>query len=866
MTTFRRPLLDELVHSLTEQVHPRIVALTGPRQTGKTTMIRQALRRVDIPSRYLPVDERLAEHAHRRDEEGDSIRTGWLLDAWQKAREDAERSDRGFVLALDEVQHVKGWSTIVKGQWDRDRWTGCPLRVIVAGSAPWTTLTGLHESLAGRFMPVEARHWSFSEMSAAFDFSVDQYLFFGGYPGTASAVENVEAWRKGVLGTIVAPAIERDIIALTRVDKPPLMRRLMALAARYSGQMLSYNKMLGQLQEAGNTTTLATYLDLLSGAGLVTGLPRYSAKPYLGRASSPKLNVLNTALMTAPLTYSFDEARADRTFWGRLVESGVGAHLANTAGFAVELFSWRDGPHEVDFVLSRGPNLVGIEVRSGPRPARLGGLAEFRKRFPGARTLVVGERGVPLEEFLSQPARYWADNPTPSAAGETGESRSVREPSPGYEPSPAHTPRRSFPGYRDPMLPGREADEDPILRDERIRFMAGVRMDEDVLARGRGSPWLWHLIGRAYMGAMPEHFQDDPIVRLRVRLGEDEGLLASVLAGLPRLVARGDLPSLEEVVRREEEFAKAPPFTDTVPRFTYQILAGMGEIGRLGGDALAGLDADAVARAVGCYYITPYVEEPAWYRRAVRAHPEPCARALVAVHRSLIRRRKDHNNHLFALADDALHAEVARRGVPRLLGVFPTRCSRTQVSALYALLWAAVAHVPPGEFAGRIRRRVAAKGMDVAQRAVWLGAGLIVSPREYRPVVEDFVARGLEPRARHILRFLVPAWRREPAIAEPWVEWDTADIAALVKALGSWYDPWWGGLGSGSRLASPTFSLRVDGLIKRWLMIVAERQDPEAGQALDSLADDPALASWYDVIEEAKTRRRARAIRARHTV
>ena len=156
--------------------------------------------------------------------------------------------------------------------------------------------------------------------------------------------------------------------------------------------------------------------------------------------------------------------------------------------------------------------------------------------------------------------------------------------------------------------------------------------------------------------------------------------------------------------------------------------------------------------------------------------------------------------------------------------------------------------------------------MDVAQRAVWLGAGLIVSAREYRPVVEDFVARGLEPRARHILRFLVPAWRWEPAIAEPWLEWDTADIAALVKTLGSWYDPWWGGLGSRSRLASSTFSLRVDGLIKRWLVILAERQDAEAGQALDSLADDPALANWYDVVAEAKTRGRARAIRARHTV
>ena len=432
MHPFQRPRLDELVHFLTSPSPPRIVALTGPRQTGKTTMIRQALRRVDIPSRYFPVDESLAEHAHKPNEEGDSLRTAWLLDVWKKARRDAEQSARGFILALDEIQYVKGWSTIVKVQWDRDRRTGCPLRVIVSGSAPWSMLTGFHESLAGRFMPVRADHWSFSEMSAAFGFSIDEYLFFGGYPGTASVAGNLEVWRKAVLDTIIAPAIERDIVALTRVDKPSLMRRLMELAARYSGQMLSYNKMLGQLQEAGNTTTLAAYLDLLSDAGLVTGLPGYSAKPYLGRASSPKLNVLNTALMTAPLTYTFEEARADRTFWGRLVESGVGAHLHNTAGHEVELSSWRDGAHEVDFVLSRGPNLVGIEVKSGPRLGRLSGLAEFRKRFPGARTLVVGDRGVPLAEFLSHPARYWADNPVPSAADGAGESRSVREPSPGY--------------------------------------------------------------------------------------------------------------------------------------------------------------------------------------------------------------------------------------------------------------------------------------------------------------------------------------------------------------------------------------------------------------------------------------------------
>ena len=351
-------------------------------------MIDQALRRVDIPNRYYPVDESLAEHAHKRDEEGDSIRTAWLLDAWKKAREHAGQSARGFVLALDEVQYVKGWSTIVKGQWDRDRRTGCPLRVIVSGSAPWSMLTGLHESLVGRFMPVRSRHWSFSEMAAAFGLGVDEYLFYGGYPGSARFLRSAARWRTYLSDSIIAPAIERDIVALTRVDKPPLMRRLMELSARYSGQMLSYNKMLGQLQEAGNTTTLATYLDLLSDAGLVTGLPRYSAKPYLGRASSPKLNVLNTALMTAPLTYTFEEARADRTFWGRLVESGVGAHLHNTAGHAVELSSWRDGAHEVDFVLSRGPKPGwhrGQERTTTGAPQRTVGVPEAIPACPDAR-------------------------------------------------------------------------------------------------------------------------------------------------------------------------------------------------------------------------------------------------------------------------------------------------------------------------------------------------------------------------------------------------------------------------------------------------------------------------------------------------
>ena len=836
MEKYARPQVDELVRQITDDDFPLIVAITGPRQTGKTTMIRQALERVDIPSRYFAVDDVVVRQTRLRDENGDTVLRAWLLDAWEKARRDAERSEKGLILALDEIQNIEGWSLIVKAQWDRDRRTGCPLRVIVSGSAPWSLLTGLHESLAGRFMPVGVHPWSFSEMAAAFDFTLDQYLCFGGYPGVARLVKKPAQWRGYVLGSIVASSIERDVVALARVEKPVLMRRLVELASQYSGQILSYNKMLGQLQEAGNTSTLADYLDLLSDAGLATGLSKYSAAPYIGRGSSPKLNVLNTALMTAPLTRNFEQIRADTTFWGRIVESAVGAHLHNTAGFDAKLYYWREGVHEVDFVVSGGLGLVGIEVKSGRRAGSRQGREAFEKRFDGARTLLVGDRGVPLEKFLSKPARYWAEYQYPPIAVGTGSPGSVRERAPEYAAAPQ---KYQHPTWRDPIVPGWKESEDFLVEDERRKFMAGTRKHEKALRRGEGSPWLWHRIGRAYMGAMPEHFEDDPIVRLRLQVQSDEGLLASALAGLPRFPHRDDLPPLDEIVRLDG--------TKEGDTYSYPILAGLEEAVRLGGDALQGLDADGVTRAVGCYYLTSYIEEPSWYPGAIQAHPDLCAEALVAVYRSLVSRRINHNNHLFALCDDPVYTAVARLAAPTLLGVFPTRCTKTQVSALHALLWAALLYLPKTELAERVRRRAAARGMDPAQRALWLAAGLFLSAKEHRPRVVRFVDAGREPRARHMFNFMVPGWLGRPDLPEPWDEWETRDIAALVKALGRWYDPWWGG--QRPREEASTLSLRTDWLIKRWLEILGERPEPEAAEALDALAGDRELDSWYEVVE-----------------
>ena len=418
MAIFQRSHATTLVGRLSE-IPTRIVAVFGPRQTGKTTIVRQALRQVERDSRYLSVDEPDTPGLLIPNEapfQGavltEQVRdTEWLVGQWHEARLLAERSDRGFVLAVDEVQKIPNWSETVKGLWDADRARDCPLHVVILGSAPLLMQSGLNESLAGRFEPVDVTHWSLTEMSEAFGFSLEEYLYFGGYPGSSGLIRDQERWRSYVLSGLVEPNIERDILAMTRVDKPALLKRLFEVGSAYSGQILSYNKLLGQLQDAGNTTTLARYLDLLSNAGLLTGLQRYASQQFRRRKSSPKLNVLNTALMTAGSGYSFEEAKADRTFWGRVVESAVGAHLYNTATRDIRLHYWRGRSREVDFVLQRGPRLVTFEVKSGSDEVDLSGMREFGTQFGAHRPVVVGADGVPLNEFLSTPAGEWFQAP-----------------------------------------------------------------------------------------------------------------------------------------------------------------------------------------------------------------------------------------------------------------------------------------------------------------------------------------------------------------------------------------------------------------------------------------------------------------------
>ncbi len=371
-----------------------IQVVAGPRQVGKTTLVRQVLARLDVPARYASADEPTLRGS------------AWIAQQWDAARLEA-RGGRA-VLVLDEVQKVPGWSEAVKRLWDEDTASATTLAVVLLGSAPLLIGQGLTESLAGRFEVLRLGHWSFGEMRAAFGFSLDDYLYFGGYPGAAPLAGDPARWRRYVLDSLIETTISRDVLLMTRVDKPALLRRVFELGSRYSGQILSYTKMLGQLQDAGNATTLAHYLDLLEGAGMLAGLPKFAGQAVRQRGSSPKLQVLNTALMTAPSLLSPEALRADPAGWGRLVESAVGAHLANAAAAGeFELFYWRERNREVDFVVRAGSRLTAIEVKSGRAPDVLPGMAAFTAAFGPARTLLVGGSGIPLDEFLSRPAGHW---------------------------------------------------------------------------------------------------------------------------------------------------------------------------------------------------------------------------------------------------------------------------------------------------------------------------------------------------------------------------------------------------------------------------------------------------------------------------
>ncbi|MEO8147505.1 MAG: AAA family ATPase [Bacteroidia bacterium] len=366
-----------------------IQVLAGPRQIGKTTTVLQVVDKLKIPVVSVATDGAIDKSKF------------WIDQQWESARQALKQSKAtSCVLVIDEIQKIEGWSEEVKKNWDKDTKDRLQVKVVLLGSSRLLIQKGLTESLMGRFELIAMTHWNYEMMQNAFDLTPEEYAWYGGYPGGAEYIGNEKRWRDYVLHSLIETTISKDILMLTRIDKPALLKRLFELGCLYSGQILSFTKMLGQLQDAGNTVTLANYLDTLDSAGLLCVLQKFSGSIINSRASIPKFQVYNTALSSVYSGHTFKEAKQNHQLWGRVVETAIGAHLANSSKKEnFQLFYWREGNDEVDFVLKQKKSVIALEVKSNAT-TKLPGMAGFMKKYNKAKPLLVGNSGIMWESFL----------------------------------------------------------------------------------------------------------------------------------------------------------------------------------------------------------------------------------------------------------------------------------------------------------------------------------------------------------------------------------------------------------------------------------------------------------------------------------
>jgi predicted AAA+ superfamily ATPase len=361
----------------------------GPRQVGKSTMVQQMLTKMNLPFHSVSADGVMASNAV------------WLTEQWEVARVKKQAlGTNEFLLVIDEIQKIKNWSETVKALWDLDTQNNTGIKLVLLGSSRLILQEGLTESLAGRFEKIFMGHWSLQEMETAFGYDAATYAWFGGYPGAATMIQDEARWKQYIKDALIETSILKDVLMLSRIEKPTLMKHLFELGCLYSGQILSFTKIMGQLHEAGNTTTLSHYLSLLDTAGLLTGIEKYANNTIRKRSSSPKFQVYNNALISAQSTDTFEMVQKDPAKWGRVVESAVGTHLLNqslTEHF--ELSYWREGSAEVDFILKKRDEIIAIEVKSS-KAAITDGMRKFKTQFTPNKMLLVGADGLPWEQFL----------------------------------------------------------------------------------------------------------------------------------------------------------------------------------------------------------------------------------------------------------------------------------------------------------------------------------------------------------------------------------------------------------------------------------------------------------------------------------
>lgn len=380
-------------HIITERLKEErkfIQVVMGARQIGKSTVVKQVLKDIDLPYQFFSADNIPA------------TKQSWISDCWDAVRSIKKSNNyESMILVIDEIQKISNWSEAVKKEWDADTFNDCDIKVLLLGSSRVMLEKGLSESLAGRFEEIRMSHWSFLEMKECFDFSLEQYIYYGGYPGAASLINDNDRFSQYIQSAIIDATINKDILMDTPINKPALLRQTFELGASYSGELLSLNKMLGSLQDAGNTVTLAGYINLLNESGLLCGLHKFSIDNARRKASIPKLQVYNNALKMVYNSLSFEQSLLDRKHWGRIFESGIGAYLVSQAfTHRFEVYYWRERNDEVDFILRKNNSLIAIEVKSNAEK-NTSGLDKFRQNFNPDKAFIVGEGGITPEEFLS---------------------------------------------------------------------------------------------------------------------------------------------------------------------------------------------------------------------------------------------------------------------------------------------------------------------------------------------------------------------------------------------------------------------------------------------------------------------------------
>lgn len=382
MTEYIRRFVGDLAARIEERL-PFVQVVAGPRQVGKTTGVKS------LPSL-------LKEHTfcYASADLPNPPQPEWIMSEWQTARARAQKQPT--ILVLDEIQKISRWSEVVKALYEQDRHNS-NLSVVLLGSASLLLQEGLTESLLGRFELVRVPHWDLSESQSTFNWTLDEYLTFGGYPAPAQLVSDSERWQTFMRDAVLEPMISRDLLALRSVAKNALLRQTLFLALSYPAQELSFNKMMGQLQDAGNVVTIKSYLELLEGAFLIKLLYKYSTRPLSQRSSSPKLLPLCPALIHSATSPS--KIARDAQWYGRVFECCIGAHLLHIRN--AELSYWRDGQHEVDFIVCKDDTVLAIEIKSLLKAGKAGGLERFKRLFPEAKMLVLNKKSGEL--FLQQP-------------------------------------------------------------------------------------------------------------------------------------------------------------------------------------------------------------------------------------------------------------------------------------------------------------------------------------------------------------------------------------------------------------------------------------------------------------------------------